>query len=293
MSDEVRAALSALMSLRSALLQHSRDGSDVVGAAGRVLQDARQAFAADLARRIADHNEAQRAYQACLAQRKGWCSGLEARVQRTQLRVVAAHRAVLLADEAASAFLPAQRRYSRESERLTADGLSFLSAAAPELESYLDATSHGGGAGATRSGGAGLATAVSSPPLLSATTLPGGTTLVPVDLIDDSDSPVKGPESFTKGYSPEDLRWSFDALHEVVLPGAAHDLALDYFRDRDHRERLTGTRSYAACYDGFFGDSAIHLSAGSDGRYVVANGYHRIWVARQAGVTEVPARVSR
>ena len=54
-----------------------------------------------------------------------------------------------------------------------------------------------------------------------------------------------------------------------------------------------GTHSYNECFHGFFHhDEAITLEARSDGRYRVANGYHRIFVARTAGRNAVPAKVS-
>lgn len=115
--------------------------------------------------------------------------------------------------------------------------------------------------------------------------LPPQIQLIAVADIDDSDSHVTGPESFGKGYSPADLRWAHDALHEVVLPTLASGGTIEDLRARDVTEGRMGVRSYADTYSGFFGDSAIHLS--SDLK--VSNGYHRIWVAKQMGLSHVPA----
>ena len=112
--------------------------------------------------------------------------------------------------------------------------------------------------------------------------------MVPLASIDASDSGVTGPESFGKGYSPDDLAWAFDALHEVVLPAVGHGLGAEYFQSRDQAEGLVGTRSYSDTYSGFFGDSAIKLESRGDGTYGVANGYHRVWVAQRLGLDSVP-----
>ena len=120
---------------------------------------------------------------------------------------------------------------------------------------------------------------------------PAGYAMVPLSLIDDSDSNVHGPEAFGKGYSPEDLTWAFSALHEVVLPAMANGLGRDHFAELDQQHGLIGTRSYSDTYSNFFGlDNAINLDQTASG-YRVGNGYHRIWVARQAGLHEVPAYV--
>jgi len=116
--------------------------------------------------------------------------------------------------------------------------------------------------------------------------------MVPLSLIDDSDSGVTGSADFGKGYSPADLEWAHEAFVSVVMPGVASGATLDDFRARDQREGRMGTRSYADTYSGFFDrNHAIALDA-SGSNYTVANGYHRIWVARGMGLDAVPARVS-
>ena len=114
--------------------------------------------------------------------------------------------------------------------------------------------------------------------------------MVPLALIDDSDSRVRGAQDFGKGYSPADLEWAHEAFVNVIVPGLAQGLSLDDFRARDQRENRMGTRSYADTYSGFFGDSRITLNANGSG-FTVANGYHRLWTARAMGLDAIPAKV--
>lgn len=117
-----------------------------------------------------------------------------------------------------------------------------------------------------------------------------GVKLVPLSEIDTSDRAI-GPEDFEKGYSPADLTWAYHALNEVVLPAVDRGESIDYFQNRDAAEGLSGTRSYTDTYLGFLGhDNAIRLNRAGN-TYQVANGYHRIWVARRMGLDAVPARV--
>jgi hypothetical protein len=115
--------------------------------------------------------------------------------------------------------------------------------------------------------------------------LPAKIQLIALSDIDDSDSHVTGPETFGKGYSPADLRWAHEALHEIVMPTLASGGTLEDLRARDAAEGRMGVRSYADTYSGFFGDSAIRLGPDLE----VTNGYHRIWVAKQMGLSHVPA----
>lgn len=120
--------------------------------------------------------------------------------------------------------------------------------------------------------------------------LPEGWEMVPLSAIDDADSAVVGPESFGKGYSPDDLTWAFTALNEVVLPAISRGEGSDYFQELDQAQGRAGSRSYDDTYRGFFEKgSAIKLDRRADGTFGVGNGYHRIWLARQLGLQSLPA----
>ncbi len=123
--------------------------------------------------------------------------------------------------------------------------------------------------------------------------LPQGMALIPLGKCEDGDR-VRGPSDFGKGYSPDDLEWGVTALYEKVLPRVTRggDVA-GLLRDSDVGQGRYGLRSLSDTYSGFFGDSAIAVDRTPNGRFDITNGAHRIWVARQMGVTHLPARVSR
>lgn len=121
---------------------------------------------------------------------------------------------------------------------------------------------------------------------------PEGAVLVPLSAIDDSDSRVTGPNDFKMDCSPEDLEWGFEALRNVVLPALALNLGADYFSEKDAREGLYGSRSYSDTYSGFFGtNEAPRFRMTPQGTLQVANGYHRVWVARRRGLDAIPGRI--
>jgi hypothetical protein len=126
----------------------------------------------------------------------------------------------------------------------------------------------------------------------SSPVLAGGLEVVDVAQIDDSDSAVSGPGSFTK-LSYEDARWATETLDERVMPAVRAGKDRDYFVQRDAAEGRGPDRSLARLFDTYFVSTPITLSARPDGRLEVVGGYHRIWAARQAGVTHLPARVRR
>jgi hypothetical protein len=210
------------------------------------------------------------------------------------------------AQTAVSRYQHVRQRYVQTIDTLNTEGQRQLAEKLGRLDAYL-----GGAAGSTVmstagngswSGGSGYpgpsasdgpgdalngATAVGLCPIAGA---PREFAELPLDIIDDEGG-VTGPESFQKGYSPDDLAWAFQALHEVVAPAMAEGMGADYFADRDRVEGRMGCRSYADTYSGFFGGDAIRVSQRPDGRWEVENGRHRIWVARRMGLDAVPGWV--
>ncbi|WP_326953455.1 hypothetical protein [Amycolatopsis sp. NBC_01286] len=120
---------------------------------------------------------------------------------------------------------------------------------------------------------------------------PGPQALVLLDLIDDSDSPVFGAADFLK-VEMRVMRAGLMRLETEVLPAVRAGARLEDMRELDTRSGLTGSpASHVTVYESFFGDTSVKLSRGRDGRYTVRNGYHRIWLARQAGIDSLPADV--
>lgn len=125
--------------------------------------------------------------------------------------------------------------------------------------------------------------------------LPPGCVLVSVELIDQTESPINGPEDFTKGYSPEDLSHAFDMLEREILPALAGGAGREAFEAMDSASGVYGTRSLTDTYSGFLdesGHNVIKLTLGPNGKYTIDNGRHRIWVASQDGRPFVPAFIS-
>jgi hypothetical protein len=60
--------------------------------------------------------------------------------------------------------------------------------------------------------------------------------------------------------------------------------AVDQKLGQDYRH------GYQGVYEAFYGDTAIRLEKDGD-RYNIINGGHRIWLAKQEGISSLPARV--
>ncbi|VVJ18946.1 Uncharacterised protein [Amycolatopsis camponoti] len=121
---------------------------------------------------------------------------------------------------------------------------------------------------------------------------PGGHVLVPLDLIDDSDSSVRSAADFQK-VSMRVMRDGLLRLQTEIIPAVRGGEGLEAMRERDVRTGLGGApASYVRVYEAFFGDTSVKLSRSADGRYTVRNGYHRIWLAKQAGLDVLPADVA-
>lgn len=113
---------------------------------------------------------------------------------------------------------------------------------------------------------------------------------IPVDSIHIADlEHVKGPEDFHK-VSYEEMVEGFRKLQTVVQPAVAKGLGVDYFHELDKKLSLDYQHGYQRIYEAFYGDSAIRLEKIGN-RYHVINGAHRLWVARQLQIENIPARV--
>lgn len=121
---------------------------------------------------------------------------------------------------------------------------------------------------------------------------PGSHVLVPLELVDDADSPVRGGADFGK-VSLRVMRDGLMRLVTGVLPAVRAGAGLAEMRELDAGAGLTGApASHVKVYEAFFGDTSVKLTRRPDGRYEVRNGYHRVWLARQAGIDSLPAAVS-
>ncbi|MFZ4748730.1 MAG: hypothetical protein ACOYLK_17910 [Sphingomonas sp.] len=226
------------------------------------------------------------ALSACQQQEDADCNWAAAQVARARDHLEAMYAIAADIRFARDAYVPASRRFSQALDVLGQQVQSELKRAGDTLDVYFGGTGgSGGGGSAVRASGSTTAMGAITRPA----GFPEGFAMVPLSLVDESDSQVGGPEDFKKGYSPADLEWAHEAFVGVIMPGVANGLTIDDFRDRDQREGRMGTRSYADTYSGFFStDHAITLSGPG---CTVVNGYHRIWVARQMGLRHIPARL--
>lgn len=295
MNDLARTNLDTLAAVRGALARYGvaavEAAREVEVAASRTLER----IAASVTERAATLAAAEQALQACARQEGADCNGPAQQVRRARERLDRARQASAAATQAVAAHTPARQRYTRQVEQLAGQGSGTLSRLSGRVEEYLSRAggSSGGGASAGPGSAGGTGPGGGVPVGVSAIVgAPAGFALVPLALIDTSGSGVTGPESFGKGYSPADLAWAHSALHEQVLPALRAGKGADYFQARDAEADRFGSRSLADTYSGFFGDSAIKLEPqGGDGRFTVANGYHRLWVAQQMSVSHVVVKL--
>jgi len=258
----------------------------------------------------------------CQAQEDANCSGFHRKVEECDRALERAVQGRALVQQATSRFQHQQVRYDTIVDQLliragkvvrTADErtISYQKAAnyiaAPKLLSAtpLGGSAVGGGnlasggtAGtAAPTGGGGTTDGAASwrerPGVSVPATFPPGFALIPMSLIVD-DSPVTGSHDFDNGQDLPALRWATEACVNVVLPAMNRGGdARHYFTERDARENRTGSRSYAATYDGFFTQrTAIKLGPLPDGTFCVNNGRHRMWLLTRAGAQSVPAYIS-
>jgi hypothetical protein len=280
-TDLVHGDVGAIGELRTALDAFLRDATGAVAEAARAAERTLAEIDQELNARRAELSRLQAALDACRRDEQADCSGIERAVSHAAQRLELAAQACRLATQAIARFTPRRARFERECRSLVSEGGGLLMRQSGDLTRYLSA---GAGSGGSAGFGGGPGTAATA-------SMPAGWAMVPLSAIDTSDSRVEGDASFGKGYSPADLAWAFEALHEVVLPAMALGHGAGYFQQRDEGEGRLGARSYSDTYSGFFGDSSIKLERRADGTFAVANGYHRIWVATRLGLHAVPGRV--
>lgn len=114
---------------------------------------------------------------------------------------------------------------------------------------------------------------------------------VPIEHANFDDNPILG--TFGRGGATlADYRWAAETWETVVRPGVlAGKTRADFERQDLAAGRRTGYRRLGGVYDMFLGDEPIRFSRRADGTLDVANGRHRVQVARQLGITHLPGRM--
>jgi hypothetical protein len=188
----------------------------------------------------------------CQGSPGGEYSVLVAAVARARLRLDNADRALRLIAQAGTDLSLATARLSREIADGVRDGTVLVTAALADLEAYL---SNSVGAPGGSAGGADRhlppprLTQIGTTPTAESTALNN----VPLAHTDTSAPPLE-PGDLERGYTPEDLKWAINALHEVVLPALAAGKGTDYFRTRDLSEGRHGYRSYSTTFSAYLAD---------------------------------------
>jgi hypothetical protein len=94
------------------------------------------------------------------------------------------------------------------------------------------------------------------------------------------------------GLSRADYRWAVQTWNDTVGPGVASGKTREDFAERDARLNARPLRRMADVYDMFLGTDRIRADRQSDGSLHILSGRHRLLIARELGVRNLPGEVS-
>lgn len=171
----------------------------------------------------------------------------------------------------------------------------FLGEAVAKLENFINASNP-----SAESFGASLSTKVNSTTISPSTFSEASDTWqergiqnLPVsdlwEQIDPSESHVKNSRDFNK-VSYQEMVEGFHKLQEVILPALQNGADGNFFAQLDADQGLQYETGYERIYDAFYGGDAIRVNKTGD-RYDIINGYHRLFVAKELGIEEIPVQV--
>jgi hypothetical protein len=245
------------------------------------------------------------------------CSQEWRALERAKLLKAEAEHELHVVNEMLSQVQRAHERYQREAQKLTLllrndvpQSVALLKRKVAILRSTLGGSSLGAAilpgmsaadaAAATTLVGAGLAVAGVVGAI--STALPAGQSdapqadwiergiqLVRLDLIDLSDSYVQELSDYKKvAYAT--MVEGIQKFAEVVLPAVRNGANAGYFDELDRQNGMAYEHGYRRVYDAFYGSDPIRLEKIGNS-YKVVGGYHRLAIARQLGLAEIPASV--
>jgi hypothetical protein len=289
-ADQVRIAdASILPRFAYALGRHV----DALGDAGRDARARARRVAQQLADAVAAHRRVVLALEdllvACEDDERG---AISRRLADARIELQVAERAmreVVAAREELERVIARQQnnleRCAQRGVTWLADVYDRLSQARDAFAAAIAALSHAAGGASARSATASTATSHAWESLGDA-----GHVLVPLASIDDADSAVTGAQSF-EHLSYGDATAALARL-PVVLDAVRTGDARSVLAAIDTTQGLSGSAaSYVRTFEGFFGSTSIELRRQPGRALEVVNGYHRIWAARAAGMSSIPARV--
>lgn len=213
---------------------------------------------------------------------------LQAKLVRAKDAHGQAKRASVHVNDVAASVSQLSRSHTTTAASQIASARAQLSAMSRALEGY-------------RSGGAALDGGGSSgghETCMSGGSLSGmGLAELDVSSADLDDNPIlddNGSQgTFGKGgLSRADYRWAVQTWNDTVGPGVALGKTREDFAARDAQSNTRQLRRTADVYDMFLGTERIRADRQPDGSLNIVNGRHRLLVARELGIKNLPGQVS-
>jgi hypothetical protein len=303
--SEIRTRDEALIAIDRALMQWAAEAGGTLAQAVAAADKTHTAAEAETSRR------AQRvATLEALLSTLGPDDPQRAQVQRDLVRaqrsLEAARRATQRIAEVARQVARLQHSHVQTAEVSVSAARADVSRRVTALDAYRAAHSGDGSAAVAgivssalsavgTAGAAALAAMTTSP---SSSALGGPTWLVGCGLADIdvakadfADNPITG--SFGRGgLTRADYRWAVTTWDQVVRPGLDRGMSRDDFAARDQTRGAPPLRRTADVYDMILGSDPIRVERRADGTLDVINGRRRIEIARELGVSHLPAAMT-
>ena len=281
---EVRTRDEAIALVDDALSKWSADVSGLLTQAQSVVRAASEEVESAVRKRATEVASLSALLESAAPEEK---RAIQARLLRAQEASEQAKRASVRVRDIHAAVAKLGQGHVTSSSDQVARARSQLSAMSRALEGYRagGATGDGGGAGHTGS---------TTPGIRSFNGV--GLTSVDVSAADLDENPIlddHGPQgTFGKGgVSRADFRWAVQTWNDIVGPGVASGKTRDDFAARDQRSNAQPLRRTADVFDMFLGTDRIRAERRPDGSLNIIGGRHRILIARELGIRDLPGEV--
>lgn len=296
---EIRAHDEALATIDRALMQWAAETGGALAQAMTAAAGAHAAAEAETSRR-AQQVAALEALLSALPPDDPERAQVQRDLARAQVSLDAARRAAQRIADVTRQVARLQHAHVRTAETNVTTARADLSRRATALDRYraVRVEAAAGAAVTGILGGLGTAAlaAVNASPVPSTTSSSswlGQAGLADIDVAaaDFGDNPISG--SFGRGgLTRADYRWALTTWDQVVRPGLERGMSRSDFACRDETRGAPPLRRTTDVYDMFLGSDPLHLERRADGTLNVINGRHRIEVARELGITHLPAAVT-
>jgi hypothetical protein len=305
---EIRTRDEALAAVDRALAQWSAETGGLLAQATAAVRNAYTAAEAETSRR-AQRVASLEALLSSLPADDPHRAQVQRDLARAGVSLDAARRATQRIAEVDRQVALLQHAHVRTAEPNVTAARADLSRRALQLDAYRAARAgaHAGAAiagiasaagrlGAAGAAGAAALTAMITSPAPSAIDDPTwlarrGLTDIDVARADFADNPITG--SFGRGgLARADYRWAVTTWDQLVRPGLERGTSRDDFAARDEARRAPPLRRTADVYDMMLGSNPLRVERRADGTLNVVDGRHRIEIARELGITHLPAVVT-